>query len=79
MRLVVCLVFLASFALVCRGQGYKSGHTGPYPRPLYGSRPIGIRPITRPDPSCAGCRILTLDDAIACCRRLGRCCSALKG
>ncbi|ROT73842.1 Penaeidin-3g [Penaeus vannamei] len=31
MRLVVCLVFLASFALVCQGQVYKGGYTRRYP------------------------------------------------
>ncbi|XP_037800057.1 penaeidin-3 [Penaeus monodon] len=79
MRLVVCLVFLVSFALVCQGQGYKGGYTGSYSRPPYGSRPISTRPISRPATGCTSCHTITFDKAIACCRQFGRCCSALKG
>nr|QCE21159.1 penaeidin 5 [Penaeus merguiensis]QCE43599.1 penaeidin 5 [Penaeus merguiensis] len=79
MRLAVCLVFLASFALVCQGQGYKAGYTRPVPRPFYGSRPTIIRPVSPSVTGCSSCFIISYSEAVACCRRLGRCCSALKG
>nr|E2IH92.1 RecName: Full=Penaeidin-3; Short=Fi-Pen3; AltName: Full=Antimicrobial peptide penaeidin 3; Short=AMP penaeidin-3; Flags: Precursor [Penaeus indicus]ADN43391.1 penaeidin 3 [Penaeus indicus] len=80
MRLVVCLVYLVSFALVCQGQGFKGGYTGSYSRaPPYGSRgPISTHPISRPATGCTSCHTITFDKA-ACCRLFGRCCSALKG
>ncbi|XP_047502554.1 penaeidin-2b-like [Penaeus chinensis] len=81
MRLVVCLVFLASFALVCRGQGYKSGHTGPYPRPLYGGSFGPIRPeirLIKPGPLCNICRTVSIATVEYCCGRYGRCCHELK-
>ncbi|XP_063600209.1 penaeidin-2b-like [Penaeus indicus] len=81
MRLVVCLVFLASFALVCQGQGYKGTYTRPYPRPLYGgssgpSRP-GIR-LIKPGPLCNICHSVSIATIEYCCFRYGRCCHELK-
>nr|WLW11195.1 penaeidin [Metapenaeus monoceros] len=71
MRLVICLVFLASFALVC--QGYKGTYTRPF------SRPTGTRPFSPTVTGCSSCRLINFNDAVACCWRLGRCCSAVKG
>nr|AAX58699.1 antimicrobial peptide PEN4-1 [Penaeus schmitti] len=64
MRLVVCLVFLASFAMVC--QGHSSGYTRPLPKP---SRPIFIRPI-----GCDVCYGIPSSTARLCCFRYGDCC-----
>ncbi|XP_037800058.1 penaeidin-2b-like [Penaeus monodon] len=69
MRLVVCLVFLASFALVCQAQGYQGGYTRPFPRPPYGG---GYHPV----PVCTSCHRLSPLQARACCRQLRRCCDA---
>nr|AAQ62565.1 antimicrobial peptide penaeidin 2 [Penaeus stylirostris] len=72
MRLVVCLVFLASFALVCQGEAYRGGYTGPIPRPPpYGRPPLG--------PVCNHCYRLAFPDARNCCSRFGRCCHLVKG
>nr|AAY33770.1 PEN 3-2 [Penaeus stylirostris] len=76
MRLVVCLVFLASFALVCQGQGYKGGYTGPVVRPFV--RPIG-RPVVSYNVCPLSCRGITTLQARSCCSRLGRCCREAKG
>ncbi|XP_037800059.1 penaeidin-4c-like [Penaeus monodon] len=81
MRLVVCLVFLASFALVCQAQGYKGGYTRPFPRPLYGGPLTPIRPDTRlikPGPLCNICHNVPIATIEYCCRRYGRCCHELK-
>nr|Q962A8.1 RecName: Full=Penaeidin-3l; Short=Pen-3l; Flags: Precursor [Penaeus setiferus]AAK83454.1 penaeidin-3l [Penaeus setiferus] len=72
MRLVVCLVFLASFALVCQGQGYK----GPYTRPIL--RPY-VRPVVSYNVCTLSCRGITTTQARSCCTRLGRCCHVAKG
>nr|QCE21158.1 penaeidin 3 [Penaeus merguiensis]QCE43598.1 penaeidin 3 [Penaeus merguiensis] len=68
MRLAVCLVFLASFALVCQGQGYHGGHTRPVPRPFYGG-----------SSACTVCRILNTYEARSCCRQYRRCCTTGRG
>nr|QHD40386.1 penaeidin 4 [Penaeus paulensis] len=66
MRLVVCLVFLASFALVC--QGHSSGFARPLPKPSIGT-PIFPRPI-----GCDVCRGISSSTARLCCFRYGDCC-----
>nr|AAX58696.1 antimicrobial peptide PEN2-2 [Penaeus paulensis] len=73
MRLVVCLVFLASFALVCQGHGYKGGYTRPFSRPPFG----GIYGPVRP--ACNACYSISFSDALNCCTRFGRCCQIRKG
>nr|AAP33450.1 penaeidin 3-1 [Penaeus chinensis] len=68
MRLVVCLVFLASFALVCQGQ--KGGYTRPISRPPYGGGYGNV---------CTSCHVLTTSQARSCCSRFGRCCVPRRG
>nr|AAX58698.1 antimicrobial peptide PEN2-2 [Penaeus schmitti] len=72
MRLVVCLVFLASFALVCQGEAQRGGFTGPIPRPPpHGRPPLG--------PICNACYRLSFSDVRICCNFLGKCCHLVKG
>nr|ABO93324.1 penaeidin [Penaeus brasiliensis] len=71
MRLVVCLVFLASFALVC--QGHRGGYTRPFPRPPYG---LQYRPVR---PACNACYRLSYSAALNCCTKFGSCCHIRKG
>nr|XP_027216282.1 penaeidin-2b-like [Penaeus vannamei] len=80
MRLVVCLVFLASFALVCQGEAYRGGYTGPIPRPSEEGlfRPIRSidRPL-RPGHVCTLCSYVSIRTAEYCCDSHDRCCYRL--
>nr|Q963C9.1 RecName: Full=Penaeidin-3e; Short=Pen-3e; Flags: Precursor [Penaeus vannamei]AAK77534.1 penaeidin 3e [Penaeus vannamei] len=79
MRLVVCLVFLAPFALVCHGQVYKGGYTRPIPRPPPFVRPLPGGPIGPYNGCPVSCRGISFSQARSCCSRLGRCCHVGKG
>nr|ADJ39703.1 penaeidin-like antimicrobial peptide [Penaeus indicus] len=61
MRLVICLVFLASFALVCQG------HRDTYTYPFSLSRATGPLPLSPTVCSSSSLIIINDTDACACC------------